>query len=127
MRVTISGAIQYGALTFASRDACVWSDLYAQNPKSAGYRQRAPNQLKIVTARTQLDVARETEEHIVALDVAVDAPMAVEVLQPLRRRARYRRDLALGHRFAVTTSVSDRPPCTPSRPTERSCADLVDD
>jgi hypothetical protein len=71
------------------------SEICAQNPKSAARGQRA--RARGAGARTELDVAREREQDVVRLDVAVDHAVAVEVLEALARLAADGRDLALRH------------------------------
>jgi hypothetical protein len=50
-------------------------------------------------ARTELDVTVQTEQHIVRLDIPMDDPMSMQMLEALTRLPAHRRDLALRHQI----------------------------
>ena len=96
LRVTTSGAIQYGVPTIVVRfefSPRIW----AQNPKSAAMRV---SEFERTEVPTELDVALQTQEDVIALDVAVDHAVFMKMLEPLERLARHGRDLALAHDVA---------------------------
>jgi len=106
--LTTSGAIQYGVPTIVAR-LDFWSVSLAQKPKSAAGKERSrtisavpavegdraagdeeameeeegeeENEDEGKRRRTDLDMASSVEQHVVALDVAVDDALRVEVLE----------------------------------------------
>ena len=80
LRVTTSGAIQYGVPTMVVRFALV-SEICAQKPKSA----ETNNQLHLQghlekMGRTKLDITIHAEQDVVGLDVAMNDPVPVKML-----------------------------------------------
>ena len=63
LRVTTSGAIQYGVPTIVVRFACAGSEICAQKPKSASFRQLYQTKINQVKSgeRTEFDVACEAQ------------------------------------------------------------------
>lgn len=48
--------------------------------------------------RTQFDIAHHTQQHVITLNIPMNDPMSMQMLQPLARLPRHRGDLALGHK-----------------------------
>ena len=79
LRVTTSGAIQYGVPTIVVRFECAGSEICAQNPKSAvkAYARQSGNPIRPRGALTELDIPLQAQEHIIALDISMNDPMAM--------------------------------------------------
>ena len=80
LRVTTSGAIQYGVPTIVVRFAEAGSDIWAQNPKSALLHSLGCMVNHEWQVLTEFDVARHAQEYIVALDITMDHAMSMQVL-----------------------------------------------
>ena len=80
-RVTTSGAIQYGVPTIVVRFAP--SEICAQKPKSAVETcQRLADTGKF-DELTELDVSVHAQTDVVTLDITVNDPVSVKVLETL--------------------------------------------
>lgn len=80
LRVTTSGAIQYGVPTIVVRFAEAGSDIWAQNPKSAAAHASECKLNHEWQVLTELDITRHAQEYIIALDITMDNAMSMQVL-----------------------------------------------
>jgi hypothetical protein len=102
LRVTTSGAIQYGVPTIVVRFAFAGSEIRAQNPKSAVRRLHQMLAQPSVTSipLTELDVTRHTQEDVIALDISMDHAVRVQMSQTLGSLSADGGNLTLSHDVA---------------------------
>ena len=100
LRMTTSGAIQYGVPDVVVRFVHAGPNIRARKPKPANVGEHGEGQIRsgeYIMIRTEFNVTSKTQQYIVALDVAMDDAMLMHMLQALRHLPAHCSDLPFCH------------------------------